>query len=339
LSDRVLIKFRHGLGDAVQLTAVLRHLDVFRPEWVVDVAALKGKDSAFHGICNKTWLLEDSGWDESSYESVFDLEWSESCTVFPSYPGSKAEVCLMSVFGIEPRMELLRYRVPIPSEALTAVDEYYERCGVELLPNGRRKCVLLHYEGNTATREKNLSHATARALCDWIESLGQTPIILDWDFRSPIPDGRHVFCPDRDDALWGGYGTGDAARIAALIHRASLFVGIDSGPQKVAVTTETPSIAVWVDHHPVNYSVPSDNFVHLVRRGVETRGNPEMGSEFFHANYRYGYYSNSDLTARLRGWIVRMLSFSEQRVGELVLRWTEDANDSELECHGDAERQ
>jgi len=46
----VLIKFRHGLGDAVQLTAVLSHLSHYHPDWQVDVAALAGKQSAFYGV-------------------------------------------------------------------------------------------------------------------------------------------------------------------------------------------------------------------------------------------------------------------------------------------------
>ncbi|MEX1027808.1 MAG: glycosyltransferase family 9 protein, partial [Candidatus Paceibacterota bacterium] len=43
----VLIQFRHGLGDAIQLTAVLRHLQHYHPDWKVEVAALPGKQTAF----------------------------------------------------------------------------------------------------------------------------------------------------------------------------------------------------------------------------------------------------------------------------------------------------
>jgi hypothetical protein len=40
---RILIDFRHGLGDAVQLTTVLLHLRHYHPEWQIDVAAGIGK--------------------------------------------------------------------------------------------------------------------------------------------------------------------------------------------------------------------------------------------------------------------------------------------------------
>ena len=55
---RSLIKFRHGLGDAVQLTTVLQHLKHYHPDWDVDVAALIGKHSAFHGLCRKVFVLD-----------------------------------------------------------------------------------------------------------------------------------------------------------------------------------------------------------------------------------------------------------------------------------------
>ena len=42
--------------------------------------------------------------------------------------------------------------------------------------------------------------------------------------------------------IWGGFGSGDAERVTALIAQASLFAGIDSGPQKCAGATDTPAI-------------------------------------------------------------------------------------------------
>jgi hypothetical protein len=41
-SPRVLISFRHGLGDVIQLTSVLNHLRHYHPNWVIDVEVTAG---------------------------------------------------------------------------------------------------------------------------------------------------------------------------------------------------------------------------------------------------------------------------------------------------------
>lgn len=73
----ILIVFRHGLGDAVQFTAVLRHLRRHRPDWAVDVAALVGKHSAFHSLCRRVFVLDREPVPRANYQRVFDLAWPE----------------------------------------------------------------------------------------------------------------------------------------------------------------------------------------------------------------------------------------------------------------------
>ena len=58
----ILIKFRHGLGDAVQLTSVVAQLRHYHPDWNVDVAALVGKHSAFHGLARNVFVPGASRW-------------------------------------------------------------------------------------------------------------------------------------------------------------------------------------------------------------------------------------------------------------------------------------
>src|SRR5487761_1849625 len=48
----VLLDFRHGLGDAVQLTTVLSHLRHYHPDWQIDVAAGIGK---LPGVVSGQW--------------------------------------------------------------------------------------------------------------------------------------------------------------------------------------------------------------------------------------------------------------------------------------------
>ena len=56
----VLIKFRHGLGAAVQLTTVLQHVNHYHSDWDVHVATLAGKQSAFHGLCRGVQILDQA---------------------------------------------------------------------------------------------------------------------------------------------------------------------------------------------------------------------------------------------------------------------------------------
>ena len=49
----MLIKFPHGLGDAVQFTVVLKHLAKAYADWAVDVVSKRGKHTAFRGLCRQ----------------------------------------------------------------------------------------------------------------------------------------------------------------------------------------------------------------------------------------------------------------------------------------------
>jgi hypothetical protein len=71
-------------------------------------------------------------------------------------------------------------------------------------------------------------------------------VVLDWDRRSPLPDGVRIHNPGADHELWGGSGTGDAETLAALIEQSALLVGVDSGPLHVAGATATPTLALLV---------------------------------------------------------------------------------------------
>ena len=76
----VLIEFRHGLGDAAQLTMVLKHLEREFPDWNIDVAALPGKHSAVYGLCRKVFVLDRDEISKDSYDRVYRLDWPECAT-------------------------------------------------------------------------------------------------------------------------------------------------------------------------------------------------------------------------------------------------------------------
>lgn len=161
--------------------------------------------------------------------------------------------------------------------------------------SSRFPAVLIHYEGNTSADRKNLSHELAREVCEVVLKAGFVPVILDWDKRSPLPDGVRIHCPQAGHPLWGASGTGDAEALAALIEASSLFIGVDSGPVHVAGATTTPTIAVWTQHHPIHYFDRADRVLHLVPGDHERLAAGSDALAHFVGNYRHLVYQRLDL--------------------------------------------
>jgi len=295
---RVLILFSHGLGDAVQLTVVLRQLRHHHPDWNIHVAALVGKHSALRGLSERVFIVDrdlvGDELDATRYDKVFQLDWHEPDRAYAGLPATKAEKCLYEVFGLEPIPSLCGYEMRVGCDARRVAAQYLGELAGPPNNDGRFRAVLLHYQGNTSQSAKDLDHQTARDVCEQAMAAGYVPIILDWDQRSPLPGDGRVFCPPANHWLWGCVGTGDAEVLAALIGQASLFVGIDSGPQKVAATTNTPAISVWIGHHPLHYHGLANNVTHLVPQGhLELlRGDRRVGEQAFTELYRYREYDS-----------------------------------------------
>jgi len=299
----VLHVFPHGLGDACQFTAVIRHLARFRPEWRTDIISDRGKHSAFAGLVHES-LVDTTCAGTRRYDLTFMHEWPECAECWADSSGTKTVRCLREVFDIRPQWDLLRYAVTVYDDAKSRVDDY-----IKELPD--RKFVLIHYEGKTSTPYKNLPHDVVQQICEFLIGLNLVPVILDWDSRSPIPDNKRVFCPDSANGLWMNTGTGDAELIAALTGRAALFIGIDSGPQKVAFSTNTPTIAIWTEHHPYHYADNAPNAVHLIpeNHADYLRGHRrDSGLEFFAKRYKSATYAKEALAQSITKLAVQLLT-------------------------------
>jgi SAM-dependent methyltransferase len=306
------VEFRHGLGDGVQLTIVLRHLAFYHPEWEIDLAALKGKETVGRGLTRRQLILgEASG---VTYEKVWSLDWDECREAYSQWPSTKPTRCLREVFGLEPRLELFGYQIERSPAADARAQAYLaEVCARSASPaqiasprvthvstptsRAAGAAVLIHYQGNTSGERKDLTHEVARRVCDTVRELGYVPVILDWDRRSPLVDQKTVFNPGADHPLWGGAGTGDAEILAALIEASALMIGIDSGPLHVAGATSTPTIGVWTKHHPVHYFDLCPNVRHLVPTNHRSLANGPAAVEFFEGHYEHRVYR--DLAASL----------------------------------------
>jgi FkbM family methyltransferase len=300
----VLIKFRHGLGDAVQLTAVLNHLRHYHPDWRVEVGALVGKHSAFHGLCHRAFAIDREHPNLARYGQVFELAWDECHTCYADWPATKAERCLLEVFRLRPIAERCRYAIQRGEGTQALARRYLESiCKTGPGPSGRFPAVLIHYEGNTSRERKDIPVDVVRRLCDDILEAGAVPVILDWDRRSPLPDDSRIYNPNVHAELWGGTGTGDAEALAALIELSVLMVGVDSGPLHVAGATTTPTIGVWLGHHPLHFFGLADNVMHLVpqQHAGLLRGDRATGEAFFRNHYRHQTYR--DLEPALRALV------------------------------------
>lgn len=290
-TQNVLLNFDHGLGDAVQLTAVLRHLQHYHPEWNIDVQTLIGKHSAYQGLCRRVYIKDRDPAPCCQYQQRHSLEWHENLSAEHDWPSTKVTRCLQEIFQLTPIPELCQYQIAISSQARQRAADYLESISGPPDEQGRFKVVLIHYEGNTSSEKKNLPPELVQQICEDIIRLGYVPVILDWDRRSSLPDQQRIYCPDADHPLWGEIGTGDAEALAALIDVSRLMIGVDSGPLHVAAATNTPTIGVWTHHHPVHYFDLAPNVLHLVHPAHSNFTKGPVAVAYFQQNYRYRAYS------------------------------------------------
>lgn len=323
----MLIRFPHGLGDTIQLTTVLEHIRKLRPDiGPIDYEGKIGAHSALKGYCSGFYLTDRNERAHSGYDWDAFLPWYEPDASYAGIPSTKAEKCLLEMFNIQPNPEWCRYYINIGGEARAAATKYLRDIRCHRLESGKYNAVVVHYFGNTATENKNLSHQTARAICDTAIALGMRPVVLDWERRCPWVDNASVFCPGVDDPLWQSIGTGDAERIAALIDSASLYIGIDSGPDHIAGATTTPTIITWVRHHPIHYYGLADNVTHLVpeNHADYVRGDKAVGLKSFDDLYRYEVYS--DVTNGITKAMRSMLPVPKDNMVQLAGYWIRTDN-------------
>jgi len=187
--QKVLIEFRHGLGDAAQFTSVLKHLKKYYPHWIIDVSALVGKHTCYQGLCHQIFRLRDENVDLSEYDKRYILDWDECRHDHEFWPSTKVARCLLEIFRLTPRPELCSYSIQTGIQAQAAAANYLsEITGATTNEEGRFPAVLIHYEGNTSGSKKNLPHTLIQQVCEDIIEVGFVPVILDWDQRSPLID-------------------------------------------------------------------------------------------------------------------------------------------------------
>jgi ADP-heptose:LPS heptosyltransferase len=289
--DTLLLKFRHGLGDATLFTTVLTHLHHAYPRLGLVVEAEESRQEIFQGL---DFLQECRTAGQPTGQPTgqpVEVQWRECEESYQKWPSTKTSRCLREEFGLEPRADLLRYRMEVPPDALSAAEK-----ALRTLPASRKGVVAIHARGTASAGDKDLPDHVVAQLCIALADHGFVPLLLDFSEQPSLVDQQVIHCFGRGHWLWEGHDWAPPERLAALLALTSLNVVIDSGPGKLALTQATPCITVWTKCHPVHYvdCPPNDHALHLVprRHAEHIRGDRRTGMAWFKAHFRHRIYDD-----------------------------------------------
>lgn len=299
----------YGLGDAVQMSSVLRHVKKYRPEWRTVYRAEEGFHQVGEGLVDHHCSYQQWGKLDRHYDAEVQLCLYEIYAGWTDRPNTRVTQVLHELLDIPWDTHLAQYSVQVRLDtretARTVLrgpaDGIKRRQSLNRhgLVGREQPLVAVHYQGDSAKQLKDLTHEQAGRVCAAVEKLGAVPVVLDW--RQTCPLGVRCL---RDPQQLGR----DAEFVAALISECSAFVGIDSGPSKCASATDTPSLVVWTGHHPALYHDPALNTTHLVPEGYCGMLLPSSGmvSAWFEANYRVVKYK-ADPVPPIESWLKETL--------------------------------
>lgn len=146
--------------------------------------------------------------------------------------------------------ELVEVKLSLPKpETAAEIDTFMDSLG---------PVILLHTRGNTGTERKNCSmEQEADIYKELLRATDCTIITCDWDnrvHRIPHRRVRHLLDFRHVNIL----------ELAYMMSKASLFIGVDSGPLHLTRFTNCPAVGIWYGHHPAHYALPRANTVHIV---------------------------------------------------------------------------
>ena len=267
----------YGLGDAISMSSVLRHIRKYRPDWQVDFQAEKGREVVARGLCTN-FFRYGQPYPTPHYDAEVQLIMYETFAGWTDRPNTRAASCLHERFGMAWDAECGRYQVNVSANVADWARTYVGR-----------GYVAIHYEGVTAKDKKDLTPQQAQSIIKEIGRQGRKHYVLG---------PRSLFGLAHD-----------AEANTAVIAQCEAFVGIDSGPAKCASATETPSLVIWTGHHPAFYHDPAPNTTHLVPRGYHDLA-PVCGNkavvEWFEKHYNVIEYE-SDPTPQVAAWLRQVL--------------------------------
>lgn len=296
----------YGLGDCVQMSAVLRHLAKHRPHWVIDYQSEDGRHCVGRGIVANTFAY-GTPYPTPHYDAEVQILLYDTWANWGDRPNTRVSSCLRERFDLDWDVECGRYQVQVSDEAQNMVEAMVAPRLYKHDKRADRKVVALHYQGDSSPSKKNLNHSQALGICNHIERIGYNPLLLDWRNASPLPNGHQIRTLGRlpMSQQWGG----DAEINCAIISQCNAFVGIDSGPSKCASATNTPALVIWTGHHPAPFHDPAPNTTHLVPKGyhgLEPVCNDRGVIDWFERHYKVRYYDR-DPVGEVGVWLREVL--------------------------------
>lgn len=243
------IRFEHGLGDAANFAHML-------PLWIN-----RGHHIAIECSPDKACLFKAAGAEVCVGAADIHHYWHAPTPGTPNmsdqWSGNKVAWNLsqppLPAIGTYQELwpELLSVNLTLPTpDTAPELDAFLDGIG---------KFILLHTRGNTGPEGKNCSGDLELDIYrELLRQTDATVLLLDWDDRvSRLPHRRVRHLADEFRLV-------DVKELAYMMKRASLFIGVDSGPLQLTRFTTCPALGLWFAHHPAHYSLPRSNTAHIV---------------------------------------------------------------------------
>lgn len=244
-----LVRFKHGLGDAVYFSLILR------------LYALRGIPITVGISDDKKCLIRAAG--QTCWEGPYGNEMLKHPWEYPSVNlhSGHGRLLLGNKIGWQVSNPPLPYlgdaealwddlvatRFSLETEVSTdqrdAVSRWFDKMA--------RPIILYHSRGNTNAGTKSITDEQSLTLYEAVaQRSGGTLVVLDWVNQCPPGDGVH-------QRHLSEFGNCDVPTLWEMIRQADLMVGCDSGPLHLARLTKTKTIGFWQNrHYPARYTLP-----------------------------------------------------------------------------------
>jgi SAM-dependent methyltransferase len=289
----ILLEFRHGLGDLIQLSIVLQHLRAVNPNAAIDVVCADEKVLSHSGFERQRFGFHCPRYKQGGWDQVISLDFGDFGGDVAGFPNTKPLRALAEVLQLEPRLDLFCYALIVREHAKQAAAGYLRGiCNADPDEAGRFPIVMIHYQGCSSRMHKDLPHEVVETLSTACRRRGRTVAILDLERLSPVVNQSTVFSPLNGHPVWQEPGIADPETMAGMIAQVELFIGIDSGPLHIAGALDTPSLGVWTHHHPIRFFDIAPNVLHLVPSGHRRFAGGPRAVDTFEELYRHVVYGN-----------------------------------------------